>query len=188
MNLEILNEVTSVAAKQVAVAISKLLKQYIEVNIIPISIIEGNGNEAVLLLREKNAKCVITTAEITGSVSGVALFSLSHSAAFSLCNILLHKKDGSTTSFGEMEQSSLLEIGNIIIGNFLTSLSTYSSLRNITHKNPIFFMNSKNKIPAIKNAKIYKENLTVRTSFILKQKKINGECIFLFDQRILDHE
>lgn len=187
MDLEILNEVTSFAAKQAAAAISKLLKQPIEVKIIPISVREGNDYENMLLPHEKAEKSVIINAEITGSVSGFSLFILPNPAALSLCDTLLHKAEGSTTSLGEMEKSSILEVGNITIGNFLTSLCNYSPINNITHKNPTFLINSEYKIPILNNEKTYKEHLVVRTEFIIKQKKINGECIFLFNHRILDH-
>lgn len=186
MNIGMLNEVTAFAAKQATASMSKLLNQPMEVEILPVSVIDRNKNDEIKLLRKNDVDSVITIAEITGSVDGNALFTLSRVSALSLCDLLFHKKNGSTGSMDELEQSGILEVGNIVIGNFLTSISNYSSFNNITHKNPVLYINSKKTHPVVNNEKTYEENLVVRTSFCVRQKKIMGECIFLFNQRILD--
>lgn len=74
-------------------------------------------------------KAAIIYSELTESENGYALFSLSQESATKLSNILLMRDhDHVVEEFGEDEKDALSEIGNIVIGNFMSEIADFFNM------------------------------------------------------------
>jgi chemotaxis protein CheC len=63
-----------------------------------------------------------------GDLTGRTLLVFPESSAKRLCDLLLGRKSGTTQRFGELEQSSLKEAGNILCGAYMNALSTFMGM------------------------------------------------------------
>lgn len=126
LQLDALKEVGNIGAGNAANALSLMLQKKVDitvphVKVIPISDVPDTlgGPEAIvvgILLR------------VEGPVAGSIMFLLPQKEAFELIDLLMHKKKGSTSDFGEIEQSALREIGNILTGSYLNALANMTRL------------------------------------------------------------
>jgi len=116
------NELMCFAATEATLALSKLLKKQMNVEVLDVSIIKKVNKNELAQQRSSDEQEVIMTTSLVGMLEGVAAFILPSSSALKLCDLLLNRKNGSSDTFGEFEQPVLLEAGNIVIGNFLNAL------------------------------------------------------------------
>ena len=63
-----------------------------------------------------------------GDLTGRTLLMLPESNAKLLCDLLLRRSAGTTSAFGEIEQSSLKEAGNILGGAYMNALSDFMGM------------------------------------------------------------
>jgi len=63
-----------------------------------------------------------------GDLTGRAMLLFPEPAALILCDYLFRRERGTTTAFGEMEQSSLKEAGNILASAYLNALSDFMGM------------------------------------------------------------
>lgn len=66
---------------------------------------------------------------LSGDVNGMMMFLLDEAIAKNLVNILMGREDDSL-NFDDIEMSAVMEIGNIISGAYLRSLSEMTNLKN----------------------------------------------------------
>ena len=96
-------------------------------------------------------------------------------------NILLGKSIDNFNDFTDMELSALNEIGNIISGAYLSSLSTLTNLT-ITSSIPYMAIDMAGAIlsvPAIEFGKIGDKALLIQSQFGEEDKYINGYFILI---------
>jgi len=62
---------------------------------------------------------------VSGNLPGHALLIFPYESALTLVDILLSRPMGSTKSLGEMEESVIQEVGNIVTSSYLTVLSNF---------------------------------------------------------------
>lgn len=60
---------------------------------------------------------------ITGDIEGASLLIFPEKVAYSLCDLLVKRKPGTTRKLTELDKSVLKEVGNIVCGSFLTVFS-----------------------------------------------------------------
>jgi chemotaxis protein CheC len=65
---------------------------------------------------------------VVGDLTGRTLLLLPENNAHLLCDLLLRRAPGTTKTFGELEQSSLKEAGNILGGAYLNALSDFMGM------------------------------------------------------------
>jgi chemotaxis protein CheC len=65
---------------------------------------------------------------VLGDLTGRTLLLLGEDNARLLCDLLLKRAPGKTTTFGDLEQSSLKEAGNILGGAYLNALSDFMGM------------------------------------------------------------
>ncbi|WGI17824.1 chemotaxis protein CheC [Methanonatronarchaeum sp. AMET-Sl] len=107
-----LNEVTKISAKQISENLSTMTQtptnlRIVNLNFIPI---EEMGNEF------SDKSCVANVFKFNGSLSGYVLIKFSEKSAKDIASNLLGKE---TDEYGEMEQSAIQEIGNIMTSGFI---------------------------------------------------------------------
>jgi chemotaxis protein CheC len=60
---------------------------------------------------------------ITGDIKGASILIFPRKIAYTLCDVLVRRKPGTTRQLSELDKSALKEVGNIICGSLLTVFS-----------------------------------------------------------------
>lgn len=124
--LDVLKEVGNIGAGHAATALSKMLNKPVDMKIPLVSILPfeqiadslGGPEEVVIAIFMR----------VAGEAPGNMFFILSQLSAKKLLNNMagiIVKQDG---SYSEMEVSALQEIGNILVGSYLSSLADFMRL------------------------------------------------------------
>lgn len=124
--LDVLKEVGNIGAGHAATALSKLLNKPVDMKIPLVSIVPfeqvtdslGGDEEVVIAIFLR----------VVGDAPGNMFFILSQQSGFNLLNHIVGIQVGEEGMFSEMEVSALLEIGNILVGSYLSSLADLTQL------------------------------------------------------------
>lgn len=119
---------------------------------------------------------------LEGDVDGMMLFVLESSAAHLLVDQLMGCVSGENKGdFSEMEQSALMEIGNIIAGAYLSSISELTNMK-ITSSVPYLAVDMAGAIlsvPAIEFGKLGDKALLIESKFKDLDVDISGYFILI---------
>lgn len=124
--LDVLKEVGNIGAGHAATALSKMLDRPVDmkiplVNILPFEEITesiGGAEEVVIAIFLR----------VAGEAPGNMFFILSQQSAKKLLNQMAGIESPDDVSFSDMEVSALQEIGNILVGSYLSSLADFTRL------------------------------------------------------------
>ncbi|MCT4606745.1 MAG: chemotaxis protein CheC [Marinisporobacter sp.] len=125
MQLDVLKEVGNIGAGNAATALAKMLNRKIDMNVPKVEILEFKEVTELLGGAEK-AVCGIYF-NVDGDLTGNIMFLLTIESAKMLANMLL-LKDECSGNLEELDQSALQEIGNILSGAYISSLTTLTGL------------------------------------------------------------
>ena len=126
LQLDALREVANIGAGHAATALSQMTNRTImisvpEVNVRPLE-------EVTDLLGSPDAGIAAVLMQMMGDLTGRALVLFPEDSARSLCDILLSRAPGTSTTFGPMEQSGLKEVGNILVSAYMNALSDFMGM------------------------------------------------------------
>ncbi|MCT4618637.1 MAG: chemotaxis protein CheC [Marinisporobacter sp.] len=125
MQLDVLKEVGNIGAGNAATALAKMLNRKIDMNVPKVEILEFKEVTELLGGAEK-VVCGIYF-NVDGDLTGNIMFLLTVESAKMLANMLLFK-DECSGILDEIDQSALQEIGNILSGAYISSLTTLTGL------------------------------------------------------------
>jgi chemotaxis protein CheC len=126
LQLDALKEVENIGAGHAATALSQMTNRRIMISVPRISVIRLE--EVAELLGDPTEVVAAILLHMLGDLTGRTLLVFPEASAQRLCDLLLGRKDGTTTKFGELEQSSLKEAGNILCGAYMNALSTFMGM------------------------------------------------------------
>jgi CheY-specific phosphatase CheX len=179
------NELMTFAASEATTALSDLLHEPMQVEVIDISVAKQDIKKEMSQFYPKNGGTILMTTTLVGMVGGVATFILPTASAYKLCDVLLNRP---TENLGEIEQSALLETGNIVIGCFLNALGYVSTINNILHKKLRLSIVERGQPHDVQFPKD-SDDVLIRTSFHMRHANvagametidIDGLCVFFF--------
>jgi hypothetical protein len=187
------HELMSFAASEAAFAFSELLNQQmalttstdVNVRVCEVQSINESISEEVAQINPDLGNALIMTTPLLGTLEGIGSYIVPETSALRLCDVLLQRKFGATRKFGNLEESAILETGNIIVSCFLNALGFVSIFDNIMHKKMTLI---KGEIPSL-NHKNTKGKFLVRISFYMNHSvedehqcmDIDGIGVFFFD-------
>jgi chemotaxis protein CheC len=124
--LDAMREVANIGAGHAATALSQMTNRTImitvpRVNVRPIE-------DACDMVGTPDEVIAAILMHMMGDLTGRALLLFPERSARTLCDFLLRRELGSTTSFGVMEQSGLKEAGNILASAYLNALSDFMGM------------------------------------------------------------
>ncbi len=124
-NLFLLEQILETAARKGGESISKMVGTPVDTEILdiytdPLDLVEKQIEKEVL--------GVIIYSELKGGEGGISLFVMDEDSAVKLSAELLGKDVSESKELGEEERSSLREIGNILLGNFLAEIGDYFNI------------------------------------------------------------
>lgn len=125
LHLDVLREIGNIGAGNAATALAGLINKRIDMNVPSVKILDFNDVSAVLGGEEIVVSGVYF--EVEGDIEGNIMFLLDLRSAKVLTNILMGREDPSD-ELDEMDHSALQEIGNILSGAYISSLSSLTNL------------------------------------------------------------
>jgi chemotaxis protein CheC len=140
----------------------------------------------VPVLVQNEAPVIGIILELTGDTKGFLLLLLSKNSAKYLINLVLGTAN-ETETFDEMEQSVLKEVGNIMSGTYITSLSNFLGI-SIGLSPPL---NIYDMADAIINQVVcmmsrdVEDVLFINTEFTINTEKIEGKILIFTDSASL---
>jgi chemotaxis protein CheC len=181
MQLDILREIGNIGAGNATTALSQLINRRIDMGIPHVNISEFKELSDVLGGAENQVVGILLS--VGGEINGMMMFVLETASAHNLINILMNKDMENFEEFSEMDLSALKEIGNIITGAYLSSLSGLTNLK-ITASIPYMAIDMAGAIlsvPAIEFGKIGDKALLIQTDFGEGDMNVFGYFILIPD-------
>lgn len=165
IQLDILREIGNIGAGNATTALSQMINRRIDMGI-PVAKIT-DFNELADVLGGPENPIVGILLGVEGEINGMMMFVLEQSSAHTLVNMLMGMALDHFNDFTEMEMSALNEIGNIIAGAYLNSLSSLTNLKIIATvpHTAVDMAGAILSVPAIEFGKIGDKALLIQTDF-----------------------
>lgn len=178
MQFDVLKEIGNIGAGNATTALSTMINGKIDMNVPKVALLDFKELPEMVGGAENIVVGILITLE--GEINGMMMFMMDLESAHHLVSILLGNSPDDL-NFSEMEYSALKEIGNIIAGAYLSSLST---LTNITISASIPYMSIDMagailSVPAIEFGKVGDKALIIETMFSKDDSDVNGYFILI---------
>lgn len=186
VHLDLLREIGNIGAGNATTALSQLINKKIDMGIPVVSVLEFKELAEIIGGEENPIVGILLGVE--GEINGMMMFILEQDSAHNLVNILLGKSITDFSQFEEMDLSALKEIGNIITGAYLSSLSSLMNLRIISTV-PYMAIDMAGAIlsvPAIEFGKVGDRALLIQTNFGGEKEALFGYFILIPDMPSYD--
>jgi chemotaxis protein CheC len=121
-----LREVANIGAGHAATALSTLTNRRIMITVPEVRV--SRLEEVAEILGSPDDVVAAVLMHMMGDLTGRTLVLFPERNARQLCDILLRKPVGTTKAYGEMEQSGLKEVGNILSSAYLNALSDFMGM------------------------------------------------------------
>lgn len=183
MHLDILREIGNIGAGNATTALSQLINKKIDMGIPVVNVLEFKYLAEIIGGEENPIVGILLGVE--GDVNGMMMFVLEQKSAHNLVNLLMGNSLDSFDNFSEMDMSALKEIGNIIAGAYLSSLSALTNLKIIATV-PYMAIDMAGAIlsvPAIEFGKVGDKALLIQTDFGGMGEKVSGYFILIPDMQ-----
>lgn len=183
MQYDVLREIGNIGAGNATTALSQMINARVSMNVPKVELLEFKELSDIVGGAEKIVVGILFT--LGGDIDGMMMFMMDKVASMHLVNILLgnlqQPESTDETEFSEMGLSALNEIGNIISGAYLSSLSSLTNLT-ITSSIPYMAIDMAGAIlsvPAIEFGKIGDKALLIETEFGDMDNYVNGYFILI---------
>jgi len=119
---------------------------------------------------------------ITGEVTGASLLIFPEPIAYTLSDLLVRRKKGTTHQLTELDKSALKEVGNIICGSFLTVFSNTLKIKIVEHVPEFSFDMFGAVVDQIiaEFAKKADEAMVIEVKFNFEHANIKGYVVLIF--------
>lgn len=180
MQYDVLREIGNIGAGNATTALSQMINSKIDMKVPKVELLEFKELSDIVGGAENLVVGILFTLE--GQIDGMMMFMMDMEASRHLVNVLVgNAYENPTGEFSEMELSALNEIGNIISGAYLSSLSTLTNML-ITSSVPYMAIDMAGAIlsvPAIEFGKLGDKALLIETEFGDEIKNVNGYFILI---------
>lgn len=116
-----LGEVATIGAGHAATALSQLTDRTIMISVPRVR--RFQGGDVPPFLAAFGDHLAVVTMRMLGDLTGRSMLVFGEDDASRLCDLILRRPLGEPRTLGEMEQSGLREVGNILCSAYLTALS-----------------------------------------------------------------
>lgn len=164
VQFDVLKELGNIGAGNATTALSKLINARIDMKVPKVELLDLT--EITSMIGDEETVMVGILIMLTGDIKGFMMFIMTKDVARKLVNVLMCN-ESDAEDFTEMELSAVQEIGNIIAGAYLSSLSDLTNL-SIVESIPylqIDMVGAILSVPAIEFGKIGDKVLMIETEF-----------------------
>ena len=184
--MDALREIGNVGAGNSATALSQIINHRIDMNVPEVSIVTlGHVPD---LVGGPEAMVVGVFLRVYGQAPGNILFLLPAESAFYLVDMLMGKKRGETQNLDYLDESALMEIGNILAGAYLNALFNLTKL-SLLPSIPALAMDMAGAIlnvVLIQLGQMGDHALVIETEFTTDEEGIKGHFFLVPDPGSLD--
>lgn len=181
LEFDVLREIGNIGAGNATTALSQMVNSKIDMKVPKVELL--NFKELPDIVGGAESLVVGILLTLDGDVDGMMMFMMDKRSARLIVNLLMNRDINETEleEFSEMDLSALQEIGNIIAGAYLSSLSQLTSMT-ITSSIPYMSIDMAGAIlsvPAIEFGKVSDKALLIQSQFGEEEKKVNGYFILI---------
>ncbi len=180
-SLDVLRELMNIGVGRAARAISELSGREVALRVLEVALLDlADRHQLADLGGQINLR---VSQAFRGGLAGYALFALNRPGAVRLARLLLDKAEDDV-AFDELEQSALLELGNIVIGSALGMLASELkvTLRYDLPQLQLQGVDTVSDLFADLADTRHMHALVMRASLSLREDKVNGYLIILFPE------
>lgn len=181
MHIDVLREIGNIGAGNAATALAKMLDKKVNMDVPRVRILEFKEVSETLGGAETLVFGILL--RVNGDLTGNIMFILEKRAAKILVNMLMGKPADDDGEFDEIELSALNEIGNILAGSYISSLSSLTNLK-IQSSVPALALDMAGAIlsvPAIEFGKVGDTVLYIETEFSEGSRRVVGDFFLVPD-------
>jgi chemotaxis protein CheC len=177
--LDVLKEIGNIGAGNAATALAKMISKKVDMKVPLVNVLDFS--EVPEILGGPEMEVVGIFFKLEGEIEGSIMFVLDTESAMKLIELLM--PGISTDGFNEFAFSALQEIGNILAGSYISSLSSLSNL-DIKISVPSLALDMAGAIlsvPAIHFGLIGDKILMIENEFVeeIEQDSVNGFFILI---------
>lgn len=177
---DVLRELGNIGAGNATTALSQMLNTKVDMSIPKVELLEFKNLADMVGGAETVVSGILLMLE--GDIDGMMMFMLDRVSARHLVSMLMGTELPESEDFSELEISALKEIGNIISGAYLSSLSSLTNLK-IISSIPYLSIDMAGAIlsvPAIEFGKVGDKALLIESQFgENSENSINGYFIMI---------
>ncbi len=177
--LDVLRELGNIGAGNATTALSKMINKRVDMGVPKAELIKIEKITQILGGEENLVVGILLGIE--GDVEGMMMFVQEQESAHHLVNLLMGRDLEDFAAFTEMDLSALLEIGNIITGAYLNSLSSLTNLKimpSVPHM-AVDMAGAILSVPAIEFGKVGDYALLIQTGFGGTGEEVLGYFILI---------
>lgn len=181
LQIDVLREIGNIGAGNAATALSKMIAKRIDMDVPKVNILEFKN--VAELVGGPEVEVVGIYFKVTGDITGSIMFLLDKKSAKLLTNLLMGKLDDSG-DLDEMDFSALQEVGNILAGSYLSSLSTLTNLKLVVSV-PSLAMDMAGAIlsvPVILFGQVGDKVMLIETDFNEGENHVKGNFFLIPDE------
>jgi chemotaxis protein CheC len=181
LQIDVLREIGNIGAGNAATALSKMISKRIDMDVPKVNILEFKN--VAELVGGPEMEVIGIYFKVTGDITGSIMFLLDKKSAKLLANLLMSKTDNSD-SLDEMEFSALQEVGNILAGSYLSSLSALTNLKLVVSV-PSLAMDMAGAIlsvPVILFGQVGDKVMLIETDFNEGENRVKGNFFLVPDE------
>ena len=181
LQLDALREIGNVGAGNAATALSQIINRKVDMSVPKVSIMPLGDVPDVVGGAEIMVAGVYL--RVFGLAPGSILFLLPRDSALYLVDMLMGRPQGTTEVLNEMDESAVMEIGNILAGAYLNSLSHFTQLT-LLPSIPALAMDMAGAILSvilIQLGQIGDHALVIETEFTSEFEGVNGHFFLIPD-------
>ena len=122
---DVLKELGNIGAGNATTALAQLINKRVQIGVPQVRLLEFNEISSVIGSEENVMAGILIM--LSGEINGMMMFLMYPEVARSMINVLMCDNSDST-DFNDIEISAVMEVGNIIAGAYLRSLSELTGL------------------------------------------------------------
>lgn len=180
VQFDVLKELGNIGAGNATTALSTMINAKVDMKVPKVELLSFEELHEIIGGAETNVAGILVT--LDGDIDGMMMFVLTTKSAWGLIDILFGRPVGTTsdtTEMDEMSLSALKEMGNIISGAYISSLS---SLTNLTISQSIPYLSIDMagailSVPAIEFGKLGDKALLIESQFMDDNNDVTGYFI-----------
>ena len=179
MQYDVLKEIGNIGAGNATTALSQMVNAKIDMRVPDVKLLGFQELPNMIGGAENLIIGILFTLE--GQLDGMMLFMMEQESAHHILNLIMGKDLNSITEFSEMDLSALCEIGNIIAGAYLSSISTLTNMF-VGSSVPYMAIDMAGAIlsvPAIEFGKVGDKALVIKTEFWEDDIEVSGYFVMI---------
>lgn len=181
MEFDVLREIGNIGAGNATTALSQMVNSKIDMKVPKVELLEFKELSDIVGGAESLVVGILLT--LDGDIDGMMMFMMDKRSARHIVDLLMNQEmfEQDVTEFSDMDLSALQEIGNIIAGAYLSSLSQLTGMT-IASSVPYMSIDMAGAIlsvPAIEFGKVGDKALLIQSQFGEEEKEVNGYFILI---------